>query len=243
MKPLSRVRTRLLPLALVLVATSVLSGCGSDEPTARASASPSSTVSASESPSESAGPAESASPASAGAQVVKVEKYGISYELPKGWITLNAKKVFKSGGNSPFLAELADRMGTTREQLLQMFASSVESLSVSDRGAQHGFLENVNTVGQEQVLNDDVIKLQLATIGAKPGTLEHASSPAGDVTRVPYDLPSKAGFTIRGIALIVYTDNATVIITVSSSSATSGAKIADQIQGSLKKIAGSGPNL
>jgi hypothetical protein len=243
MTPHSRASLRPLVLTLVVAAAVGLAGCGSDTPAATSTPrSPSPSVTATTGPTgeSSATPGE----ATGDTQLVKVEKYGIAFELPKGWITLDAKKVLEDGGGTnPVLDELADRMGMTPEQLTKTFSSSVQTISVSDEGAKHGFLENVNTVGQDQVLNDETIKLQLATIGAKAATFEHVSTPAGDVTRVPYDLPTKIGLTIRGVAIVVYGDHATVVVTVSSSSAASAAKIADQVQASLEKIPGTGPNL
>jgi hypothetical protein len=173
---------------------------------------------------------------------VRVEKYGLSFELPKGWITLDAKKALAGAGKNPIWDELASRMGTNRQHLVEMLSSSVQTFSVSDEGAHHGFLENVNTVGQEQELNDEQIKLQLAAIGAKPGVFVHATSPAGDVTRVAYELPTKAGLTVRAVVVAVTVDGGTVFVTVSSSRAASAARIADQVQATLAPIPGTGPN-
>jgi hypothetical protein len=175
--------------------------------------------------------------------VIKVEKYGISFELPKGWLTLDAKNVLRGGVQSPFLKELAGRLGTTPDQLVKVFSSAVQTMSVSDAGAVGGFVDNVNTVGQEGDLNDDQLKLQLATIGARPGEITHASSPAGDVTRVPYALRTKTGPTIRGVAVAVRTGVATVVITVSSVSEARAAAIADQVQASLARLPGGGSGL
>jgi len=177
-------------------------------------------------------------------QVVKVAKYGISFELPKGWITIDAKKVLQGGGGkNPVLDDLARRLGTPRDQLVRAFSSMVQTMSVSDRGAMHGFLENVNSVGQDVEVNDDQLKLQLATVGAKAAGLEHATTDAGDLTRVAYALPTKAGITIHAVVLAVHTDTATVAVTVSAGTAARAAELADGIQSSLKRMPGSGPNL
>ncbi|HET6166246.1 MAG TPA: hypothetical protein VFE07_05415, partial [Marmoricola sp.] len=175
--------------------------------------------------------------------VVKVEKYGISFELPKGWITLDAKKVFKGDGKNPLLDELADRLGTSREQLVKAFSTVIQTMSVSDQGAVHGFLDNVNSTGQDGDINDDQLKLQLATLGAKIGTIDHETTDAGDVTTVHYSLHSKTGLTVHAVALAVRLGHATVAITVSASSDDRATRIADQIKGSLKTIPGDGPNL
>jgi hypothetical protein len=243
-----RPATLVLTLLVALVATA-LAGCGSDQPTARASSPTSPSVSASSSASASPSPADEPTdeatdeaPSTGDVQVIKVDKFGVSFELPKGWITLNARKVLKSTGPNPVLDELASRLGTTREQLVQQFSAYLQTMSVSDEGAIHGFLDNVNSVGQEGDVNDDQLKLQLATVGAKPGALHHQTTDAGDVTVVHYTLSTKTGLTIRAIALAVRTGAATVVLTVSSSSDQRATKIADQVLASLKKIAGSGPN-
>lgn len=174
-------------------------------------------------------------------EVIKVKKFGVSFELPKGWISLDAKQALKGKGKNPFLDDLAERLGMTGEQLTRLFATSVQTMSVSGNGASHGFLTNVNTIGQEGDLNDDQLKLQMATVGAKIGTVAHATADAGDVTRMSYDLTSK-GVTIRGVAIAVHTEVATVLISVSSLSEAESGRIADQIQASLKTIPGTGPN-
>lgn len=246
---LSRAARRSLALPLLVITTLTVGGCGSNHapsatptlprtsPAATAAASPATETPPTESPTASA----TADTATGRNQVVKVEKYGVAFELPKGWITLDAKKVLTGTGKNPILDELANRMGTTPEKLAQTFSAAVQTFSVTDEGAHDGFLDNVNTVGQDQVLNDDSIKLQLATVGAKPGTIVHASSAAGDVTRVPYVLPTKTGLTVQAVAVVVHTAKATVVVTVSSSTAAAAARIADQVEASLKPIPGNGP--
>jgi hypothetical protein len=239
MMPLSRIPARLRAGAVLLAAGLVLTGCGgSSSPKAGASPTASTSASTSSSPS-------SASTAKGKAQVVKVTKYGISFEVPKGWITLNAKKVLKGGGSgkNPFLDEIAGRLGMTRDQLVQAFSTLVQTMSVSDEGANHGLLDNVNSVGQDTDVNDDQLKLQLATVGAKAEEFEHATTDAGAVTRAAYQLSSKAGLTVHGVAIAVHTSTATVLITVSSSSAKNAEQLADHVQASLEKIPGTGPNL
>jgi hypothetical protein len=236
MIPLPRAVTGLRAAALAVAVGLALGACGGTATTSTPST-------AKETTSGQPSPASTSSPAHDKTQVVKVKKYGISFELPKGWITLDARKVLKGGGKNPFLDDMADRLGVSREQLVQTFASAVLTMSVSDEGAVHGFLDNVNTVGQEGDVNDDQVKLQLATIGAKAGELSHASSDAGDVTRVAYTLDSRTGVTIQAVALAVRTGDATVVVTVSSSTSAAAGRLADQIQASLKRIPGTGPDL
>jgi hypothetical protein len=232
-------------LAVAIAAVLTLSGCGSSETPTVASAtagtpSPSASSSAPGTPTEDASD-EPGRTSSADAVVVEVEKYGLSFELPEGWITLDAKKALSGGGENPFLKDLADRLGTTPAQLVQSFSTYVQTFSVSGGGARHGFLSNVNSVGQDTDLNDEQIKLQLATIGAKPGAVQHATTDAGDVARVPYRLRS-SGVTVDAVALAVHADGATVVITVSASTRKEAGRLADQVEASLRTIPGTGPN-
>ena len=238
----------------VLLATLAVAGCGGTTPAATPTrtsttptspTSPASTVASpgTQTPTGTPSAAPSPTPSSPRVQVIAVDKFGISFELPKGWITLDAKNVLQGGVDNPFLKQLADRLGSTPEQLVKTFSSAVQTMSVSDAGAVHGFVDNANSLGQEGDLNDDQLKLQLAALGAKPGAITHTSTEAGDVTRVPYSLPAKPGLVIRAVALAVRTGTATVVVTVSSATAARAAAIADQVQGSLKRLPGGGSGL
>lgn len=246
---------RTAPAALLLAVGLAVAGCGgstgsgtpaaaASRPSAPATSSSSdATSAASPTPSDPTSAAASPTASSPRVQLISIDKFGISYELPKSWITLNAKNVLKDGARNPFLKQLADRLGASPDQLVRAFSTAVQSMSVSDSGAVHGFVDNVNTVGQEGDLNDDQVKLQLATLGAKPGTITHTSTDVGDVSRVPYTIEAKVGLTIHAVAVAVRTSTSTVVITVSSSTAARAAAIADRIQASLARLPGGGSGL
>lgn len=168
------------------------------------------------------------------AQVVRVEKYGVSFELPKGWMTLDAKQLLDS--SNPVIKEIAGRMGVTSKQLLETIGSSVQTFSVTDQGAVDGFLDNVNSVGVPRAnYNDEQLKLEIAALGAKIDTLEHASSAAGDITRVAYTW-TPTGIRVHVVALKVDVGDAIVMVTASSHSAAEANERGDQIQASLQPI-------
>ncbi|GAA5001080.1 hypothetical protein [Actinopolymorpha pittospori] len=219
----------LCTLSLLFITGLTLTGCGSDaaRPDAHQPA-PTASASASVEPVE-------GGPSSPDAQVIKVEKYGISFELPKGWTTLNLKNVVDS--SNPVVKEIAGRMGTTPEQFLKTVGSSLQTFSVTDQGAVEGFLDNVNSVGMPGNFNDDQLKLQLATLGGSIGEFEHVSSPAGEVTRVPYTVTIKTvNVEAHEVMLVVDVGDAGVAIAVASHSAAEAEARADQIQASLKPI-------
>lgn len=245
MTSLSRASWGVRGLVVVVISAFALAGCGSDSsrsPDALYTGTPPTgtvmpTPTVSETPTDDA---TGEGPSSPDAQVIKVPKYGLSFEIPKGWTTLNARKVLK--GDNPGLEALAKRMGLTGGQFAGMLAAGMEVFAVTDEGAVDGYLDNINVVGQRgTTINEDQIKLQFATIGAKPGTFEHATTPVGDVIRVPFTLPIKS-FIAQGVSIIVYTGDSTVNITIGSHSADIADTVANQVQESLATIPGSGPD-
>jgi hypothetical protein len=242
MTSLSRASLRAGGLVVVVVAAFALAGCGSDprSPDALYTGTPPTGI---VTPTQSATPTDDATdegPSSPDAQVIKVRKYGISFEIPSGWTTLNARKVLQ--GDNPGLATMANRMGMTGSQFAGMLAAGIEVFAVTDQGAVDGYLDNINVSGlRGTTTTEDQIKLQFATIGAKPGTFEHATSPAGDVIRVPFTLPIRS-FYAQGVSIIVFTEDSTVNITIGSHSADIADSVANQVQESLAQVEGSGPD-
>lgn len=236
MMPLSRATTARRVAALAVVAGLALSACGGSA--VKATSTPTASTPTA---STTSSPSPSSTPARGRTQVVKVRKYGISFELPKGWITLNAKKILTK--DNPGIKDLAKRMGTTPDQLNRTLAAGMEVYAVTDEGAVSGYLDNVNVTGQRGTdLNDDQIKLQFAALGAKLGTFQHTTTAAGDVTRVSFSLPV-AGRQAYGVSVVVFTEDSTVNITAGAHSASIAGELADMIEGSLKTIPGNGPDL
>lgn len=234
--PRATIAVRVAGLAVVGALT--LTACGGNA--VKATSSPTASRSTTTS-SPSSTPSPSSASADGKTQVVKVEKYGISFEIPKDWITLDAKKILSK--DNPGLKDLAKRMGMSVERLNSTLAAGMEVYAVTNTGAVGGYLDNVNVTGQRGTdLNDDQMKLQFAALGAKLGPFEHSSSPAGDVTRVPFTLPV-AGRTAYGVSVVVFTDDSTVNITAGAHSASVAKALADQIEESLGTIPGNGPDL
>jgi hypothetical protein len=229
--------TRALPLRLAsLLAGLALAttACGADSSSTAADTAPptSSATSGDSSPTGDSSSTEAG--LSDDEQLIKVTKYGVGFALPKGWSTLDAKNVL--GTDNPALQEFAQHMGTSTQQVVTLLKNNVQTLSISDEGAHDGFVDNVNSIGTATpTINDDQIKLQLASIGAKLGPIVHADSPAGAVTRVPYHW-TNSGRVIRVQLIIVDVGRQLVSITISSVSADSAAQIGDQVQESLQSL-------
>lgn len=230
--------TRGLSLRLATLLSGVAlaaTACGGGSSTPEAAAPPSTTSSASQG-SDPSSPASSHSPAahtSAG-QVVKVTRYGVSYEVPKGWTSLDGTKALNP--DSPILRSIAKRLNATPQQVIASFKKTLQSMAVTDHGAVNGILDNINAVAVSGgSLNDDQIKLQLATLGAKLGPIHHFPTPAGDGTRVAYRWTTN-GLHFHGEIIAIETGDAVVSITTTAHSAAVAKALADQVEASIDTL-------
>jgi hypothetical protein len=163
-----------------------------------------------------------------------VTDYGLSYEVPKGWTSLDGSKALNP--QSPILRSIARRLNVTPARVLASFEKSVQAMAVTDQGARDGILDNINAVGTAATsITDDQIKLQLATLGARPRTIHHFSSPAGDGRRVAYDWTTN-GLHFHGEVLTVDVGDSIVSITVTAHSAATASTLADQVQASIDRL-------
>lgn len=212
----SRSRTRAGALGLLLTAALLLTGCGGASPKA-AGTSPSGPGTAS---------------AKTHGTVVKVTKYGISFELPQGWISLDAKQVLAMPNE--VMDKLANRFGITTAKLRELFSRQIQTYSVTNQGMVDGFLDNANSVGVHIAdVTDDQLKLGLIALRATIGTITHATSTVGPVTRVPYQI-SIEGHQVHATAIVVDTGDDIVTITIATHADQTTTAIADQIQSSLE---------
>ncbi|MFL6062121.1 MAG: hypothetical protein ACJ72E_12880 [Marmoricola sp.] len=248
MTSVSRSLRPALVSAVALVALT-LSGCGSGSGTKTAHDPVTTPVTTPTSTSTASGnasggptpPVTSDGHAHPGFQLVSVKKYGISYEVPKGWISLSASGVLTK--DSPVVKLLSEKLGQSPDSIVQSMRTSLLAMSVSDHGAVAGFLENVNAAGSAETdVTDDLIRLQLARIGAKPTSVDHVDSPIGRIVRVPYGM-SLGGHRFNGVMLGVASDDGYVTITISSHDAASAGSRADQVQRSLALLPGGGGTL
>lgn len=213
-------------LLWVLATLVAVGGCATT-PT-RTADRPAATVTAS----EHADDASDTDPVGQDAQVVEIAKYDLAFEIPAGWMSLDARNLLDP--SNPAVKELADRMGASPEQFVEGLGKAVLTFSITDEGAVDGFVDNVNSVEVPQAdFNDDQLKLDLASMGAKPEEPEHVSTPAGEITRVPYTVEIQ-GMTVHGVALVLDAGEAATSITVSSHSPVKAEELADQIVASLR---------
>jgi hypothetical protein len=208
-------RTALLTIpALVLVAC----GGGSGHPSAEAP-----------SPSHS-----SLAPTHVTGHVIRLTKYGVSFAVPASWTSLDAAQV--GDPHNPVIRTIAHRLGVTPQQVVASFRASLQSVSVTDQGAVRGVLDNINSVGSQTAsLTDDDLKLQFASLGAKPGAFHHFHSPAGPATRVAYRW-STNGYHFHGEIVAIDVGDAVVSITVTAHSAPAARALADHVQASIARL-------
>ena len=159
----------------------------------------------------------------------------ISYRVPKGWASLDGSKALSP--DNPILRSVAQRLNMTpRQVVLASFQQSVQAMAVTDQGAWNGILDNINSVGTTvPSLNDDQIKLQLATLGAKTRAVHHFTSPAGHGSRIAYEWTTN-GLHFHGEVLAVDVGDSIVSITVTAHSAAAAPTLADQVQASIDRL-------
>jgi hypothetical protein len=167
-------------------------------------------------------------------EVVKVSKYGVSFKVPKGWISLDSSDVGKA--DSPIVRTVAHRLGVTPQQVIASFQKSLLSISVTDHGAVNGVLDNINSVGTGNHLpTDNGITLQLAQIGARPGSIHHIDTRVGKGVRVAYRWTTN-GLHFHGEIVAVDTGPAVLSITVTAHAAPTAKSLADGVQASLDRL-------
>jgi hypothetical protein len=226
---------RALRATLILAPAAALVACGSSDSTPAAGP----TVATPSAPASSAAPsspASSAAPAghATAGQVVEVTKYGLSYQVPKHWTSLDGSKALNP--DSPILRTVAQRLNLTPRQVLASFKQSVAAMAVTDQGARNGILDNINSVGTAvPSLDDDQIELQLATLGAKTRAIHHFTSPAGHGSRIAYGWTTN-GLHFHGEILTVDVGDAIVSITVTAHSTAAATSLADQVQASIDRL-------
>ena len=239
MQTVTRVRPLLRVATVLLAASLAVTACGGQDSSTSADTSTpapstSATSSPSSSPSTQAGGSSHGADPTTGGRLVRVDKYAISYRVPQDWISVDGKALLRP--DSPVLAQVANRLGLTVDQLITAIGNNILAYSVSDKGAVGGVLDTVNLIGvPTSGITGDQIRLQLAGIGAKPGKSVSAHTPVGGVARVPYVWDTQ-GHRIYGVSMAVDLGSATAQITVSAHDARSARSIADLVQGSLQKL-------
>ena len=236
MQTVTRASPLLRAAAVTTAVALALTACGGQNSSTSAAADRP-TPSSSSSPSQSTrdgGSSPGADPTSGG-RLVRVAEYGISYRVPAGWISIDGKALLRP--DNPVLKQVANRLGLSVDQLISSIGSNIQAYSVSDQGATDGVLDTVNLIGvPASGVTGDQIRVQLASIGAKPGKAVSSHTPVGGLTRLPYVWDTN-GHRIYGVSMAVDLGSATAQITVSAHDAPSARSIADLVQGSLQKLA------
>ena len=233
MQTQTRVRPPLRLAGVLLAAALAASACGGHDSSSSAGPTTPSTSPTASTSTQAGGSSKNADPASGG-RLVTVTKYGISYRVPQGWISVDGKALLRP--DNPVLQQVASRLGLTVEQLISNIGNNIQAYSVSGQGATDGVLDTVNLIGiPASGVTGDQIRVQLASIGAKPGKAVSAHTPAGDVTRLPYVWDTN-GHRIYGVSMAVDLGTSTAQITVSAHDVRSATSIADLVQGSLQNL-------
>jgi hypothetical protein len=237
MTSVSRTRPLLGLASLLLTATVGLTACGGgDDSSATADSAPTSTPTSAPTSEPTSAPTSDATDSgdSQTGTLVRIDQYGVSYRVPKGWISVDGKDLLKP--DNPVLKEVAEHMGVSVDQLISSIGTHIQAYSVSDEGANGGLVDNVNALGvPTSGLTAAQLKVQLAGIGAKPGKVVQATTPAGHLTRLSYRWTTN-GITINGVSMAVDLGTSTVQVTVSAHDAATAGTIADLVQSSLRPL-------
>jgi hypothetical protein len=151
-----------------------------------------------------------------GSDTRQVSAAGISFEVPEGWEELDSEELAEGTGENSQMAEAAESMGVTADQMEQV-VSAMDLFLVSDEGPDQGFLDNVNVLRVPgRMPNDTQVKLQFMKLGADVSRISHERSDLGDTTVVVYELELLEN-TVQGEALFVDAGDGPVSVTVSAS--------------------------
>jgi hypothetical protein len=215
----ARVPRRILALA-VLLALTLLSSCGTTG-----------------GPKVSGEPLGTSTTAASGkkVQLVALKKHGFSFQLPAEWSKIDREGALTP--SNPMIKSMAEHMGMDPKRLVQVLESSAELIAVTDKGADNGFLENVNVVplapGQS---SESQLRLQVAAIGGKTSDTSTVTTPIGSGTTITYSLEN-SGVVVHGTALAVGSSaDDQVLITVSAHRASVAAAQLEEIQASLAAL-------
>jgi hypothetical protein len=167
-------------------------------------------------------------------QLVRVRKYGVGFGLPKEWSTLDAERALDP--KSRVLKEVSQRTGIAPKKLVRTVLQTAETLSVAEQGADDWLPDNVSSVGSPPFASsDEDLRRELASVGAKLGQFRHVSTPAGDVTTVPYRRITSGRFVFSQL-LVVDLGSAAVTITITSSSSSRAGTLAEEVQRTLQPL-------
>jgi hypothetical protein len=243
--------------ALAVVATLLLSGCSGDLPADEAhkaagaprSAPPStpSTPLASSAPPATATPSAPSAPSPSAlppstvptptdkpdGPTRRVESNGFTFEVPRGWLELDAGEITDGAADRPEIKELADRLGISPEQLVSTMAQ-VDLFLFSDEGGRAGTVDNLNVIGGPVAqLNESQLQLGLLTAGAEHLETLHVSSAVGDVLRVSYDLTLGAR-TVHAVAVALQHDDSGAVVTITAHDTATAQELATLVVDTVK---------
>jgi hypothetical protein len=153
---------------------------------------------------------------------------GLSFDAPASYRKIDGDDLTDGEGDNAALADLADRMGASTDQLTQMMRS-VDLYLFSTDGADSGFVDNINVINQPGAVADDAeIKSSFDRIGATVQDIQHETTDAGEVAVLDYTLDVKNS-TVQGRGMLVAVDGGVINITVSTTDVATSDDISDRI--------------
>jgi len=164
-----------------------------------------------------------------------VEAAGVAFDVPEGWEVVDAEDVAEGQDDNPVMAELGDRMGMSAEQL-QAMVSQFDLFVFDGGGANRGFLDNINVIGQPgvEMPGESELKMQMLQVGADLGTIEQVDTGVGEATVVDYTLDVDQPVEVVGRSINAVTDDGLVTISISTSDEAVADDLAERVLATLE---------
>jgi hypothetical protein len=163
----------------------------------------------------------------------RVEASGFTFEVPSGWIELDADEIADGVAGAPELAELAERSGLDPDRLVDMM-KGVDLALFDNEGAASGYVDNLNVLPTPgPAPNESMLELGLLQMGAQDVASDRVLTSVGEVLTASYAL-SIGDRTIHGLAVLAEDDGTVAVITVSAHDAATARELAQLVCDSLE---------
>lgn len=237
----TRALPRLLSLLLGAALAVTLAGCGASSDDTFEELKGGTTPTAAPSTGKPSSPQASDGDGVGPGKVLKIKKYGVSFEVPKSWMSLDAGEALKNvGKGNKDIEEFADRLGSDTDSFLKMLRNNIQTMSVSTDGAEKGFVANINSmVIPVADPTAEELKLGLAAVGGKFIDQDSPDNEYGDVIRIRYTLQTGSG-KIQGTFVGFDAGEVFVQITVSSLSRTESDELSDLVARTVRTYGAAG---
>jgi len=172
-------------------------------------------------------------PAPAEGHRVRVD--GLSFEVPRGWTTLDPDDVADRAGSSKTLSALANRVGMTNDQVVQRMRA-VDAVLYRDEGVRNGLVDTISvfTVPGAGLPDEEALEQEFLRLGADVHVMRRQPTDAGDTIVAEYSI-AVGGHVSETEVVVVDTGVSVVSVTVRASERATvedlGGRVVDTLAG------------